>query len=304
METSKQDRQGARTPSDLERKYQFGEAFAELYRMAAKATDHESVFNTLTDGGKCQGLYRSEDGNVYINAAFIKTGKLIMSKEVFLEPGVEVFDLIMKHIVGSATIPEDQIPLYDFDNDGKITVFDAMLAHQAAEGLISLEGVWEGAKRTPVTVEIDFFDEEHTIRFKGTDLWGKSFSKSIGLYSACLNSESNGCMYRMDGDKKEWLNPNMTLNTEYRTAERYDGKVVYKKVIEVEFDAEDTKTITTSIDYNKHAIVGINYTFTDHYTVYASTPNVSVCLQPYTTYYDLVVSAPSHGVCVVEIKYT
>lgn len=320
MGTSKQDRQGARTIQGLKQEYNFGESFAEVYDIAtgarttaeeAKTTavevkehpDHYAVFNALTEDGKCQGLYRDEDGNIYINAEFIKTGKLVMTKEMFLEPGIEVAELIMNYVVGSATIPEDKTPLYDFDNDGQITIFDATLAMRAAEGIESLAG-WSGAKLSTVTAEIDFFDEENTIRFKGTDMWGKSFDKSIGIYSAFLDTESGGCMYRMDGDEKEWLNPNLTLNKEYRTAERYNGQVVYKKLIEVEFDSAGTKTVTTLIDYNAHTIVGINYMFSDGYTEYASNPNVSVYLQPYTTYYDLTVTAPAYGVCRVEIKYT
>lgn len=44
------------------------------------------------------------------------------------------------------------------------------------------------------------------------------------------------CLYRMNGNEKEWLNPPMILDTEYRTVERYhSGLVVYTKYIRVTF---------------------------------------------------------------------
>lgn len=41
-----------------------------------------------------------------------------------------------------------------------------------------------------------------------------------------------GCYYRLAGDEKEWINPPMVVGTEYRTAERYEGKPVYTKLVD------------------------------------------------------------------------
>ena len=84
----KQDRTGARTAADLERKYAFGQTFADVYKLAEDAKkiaeqasesvdglDHEEIFNRLTNYGEWQGVYRSGD-NIYMNASYIKTGKL------------------------------------------------------------------------------------------------------------------------------------------------------------------------------------------------------------------------------------
>ena len=83
---SKQDRQGARTPADLERKYDFDRRFKENATAAAeakkmsedldKSLTADEVFNRLTDGGQVQGIYK-EDGNIYINASYIKAGVLL-----------------------------------------------------------------------------------------------------------------------------------------------------------------------------------------------------------------------------------
>lgn len=79
--SSKMDRQGSRTPADLERKYGFTKAFNEVTTIAndaKKATENlnsDEIFNRLTDGGQMQGIYKDGD-KIYINASYIKTGEL------------------------------------------------------------------------------------------------------------------------------------------------------------------------------------------------------------------------------------
>lgn len=86
---SKQDGYSSRTAEDVERKYNFGKTFAEVYNLisdaqkAAKEAQNafdgltkDEIFNLLTDFGKSQGVYRDELGNVYMNASYIKSGKL------------------------------------------------------------------------------------------------------------------------------------------------------------------------------------------------------------------------------------
>jgi hypothetical protein len=89
---NKQDRQGSRTISDLERKYNFGRTFAEAIGIAEDAQkianeankavsdldaqlDPDEIFNRLTNYGTAQGIYR-ENGDIYVNATYIKSGKL------------------------------------------------------------------------------------------------------------------------------------------------------------------------------------------------------------------------------------
>lgn len=86
---SKQDGYSSRTAVDLERKYNFGKTFAEVYNLVSDAQraaqeaqnafdglTKDEIFNLLTDFGKSQGVYRDDDGNVYMNASYIKSGKL------------------------------------------------------------------------------------------------------------------------------------------------------------------------------------------------------------------------------------
>ena len=86
---SKQDRQGVRSASDIERKYNFGKSFAEVMGVAEKAVEtakeatkldekltSDEIFNRLTNNGQLQGLYRGDDGELYVNATYIKSGIL------------------------------------------------------------------------------------------------------------------------------------------------------------------------------------------------------------------------------------
>lgn len=91
--SAKQDRIYTRTASQLKQEFNFGESFAEVMgiatdaRKAAKEAKEtagnpsanltpEEVFNLLTNNGTNQGIYRGDDGEVYINATYIKSGVL------------------------------------------------------------------------------------------------------------------------------------------------------------------------------------------------------------------------------------
>lgn len=112
---SKQDGYSPRTAADLERKYNFGKSFAEIYGLASDArsaaieaqnayeglTTNE-IFNLLTDFGESQGVYRDDTGNVYVNASFIKSGKLEGTD-------LKVAAAIVEGELSAATITADKI---------------------------------------------------------------------------------------------------------------------------------------------------------------------------------------------------
>lgn len=91
--SAKQDRQGVRTASELERKYGFGKTFAEILGIAEDAQDaaeeakknvteldenltQDEIFNRLTNNGEAKGVYRDDEGNIYINADYIQSGSI------------------------------------------------------------------------------------------------------------------------------------------------------------------------------------------------------------------------------------
>lgn len=313
---SKQDRQGVRTVTDLERKYTFGKRFADIMGVATDAQNKtedledqfnntltpEEIFNLLTDNGRMEGLYRGEDGELYINASYIRTGVLEMTKYVFIEPSTKEVTTIRNHLKGIATIPTERTPLYDFDEDGVITEEDARRAEKASNGEISLS-YWSNATPSAIYVKLDFFSDTETIKYSAMDMWGNHIENVIGFGSAFFKTERNGCAYREYGEEKEWLNPAMFSGVAYRTAERFEDQVVYKKLIKVEFDGLDSRDVPTGIE-TYHSIIGVDYTFDDSYTVYSSSPDIRVSCYPGTSdYYNLLVTAYPYGICYVEIKY-
>ena len=92
---SKQDRQGARTVADLERRLNTRRSFAEVMGLIEKAKeaadeakeqakkaqsavdkiDHEAIWNWLTENGIQQGFFKHE-GQVYVNVAYLKGDKI------------------------------------------------------------------------------------------------------------------------------------------------------------------------------------------------------------------------------------
>lgn len=85
---SKQDRQGIRHASEVEQRYGLNKRMSEVMGVANDARDlaketsnafkglsQDEIFKRLTNNGEWQGLYKA-NGEVYINASYIKTGEL------------------------------------------------------------------------------------------------------------------------------------------------------------------------------------------------------------------------------------
>ena len=53
----------------------------------------------------------------------------------------------------------------------------------------------------------------------------------IGAAPAIEDAIYRGCYYRMVDGVKEWINPPMEMDVEYRTSERHNGKVVYAQLV-------------------------------------------------------------------------
>lgn len=216
--SEKQDRVHIRTAAQFEQKYNFNKSFAEVMGIATdarkaadKAADSvndlnktlssEEIFNRLTENGTLQGLFRGEDGELYINAEFIQaldqlfaknitmSGKFTYSAEVFLEPGIEEATTIQNHVLKTAIIPDELLPLYDFNGDGEIKSNDALIAVQASKGFTTLAN-WSGAKKSKVTLTINMANPAKIITISGTNMWGRKIEHSIGANSSVLSNLS------------------------------------------------------------------------------------------------------------------
>lgn len=71
-----------------------------------------------------------------------------------------------------------------------------------------------------------------------------------------IEDETNqGCYYRLVNGEIEWVNPPMIFDTEYRTTERYNGKVVYVKHINL----GACPALTTTTYGDKWVDIGISH---------------------------------------------
>lgn len=77
-------------------------------------------------------------------------------------------------------------------------------------------------------------------REEGSDMWNYDGSTSrtvnitpekIGAIGATESPKYIGCYYQSVGGEEEWFNPPMLVDQEYKTAERWAGKAVYKKLV-------------------------------------------------------------------------
>lgn len=147
---NKQDRQPARTPSQLERKWDWGKTFAEVYGLIDgvqtetlkavngldKKLNHEEIFNRLTNYGTVQGIYRSENDDIYINASYIKSGTLSADR-------IDADNLKVKaaNITGELTI--GQLPsgvAQTKDIPTKVSALTNDSGYQTASGVTTIVG--------------------------------------------------------------------------------------------------------------------------------------------------------------------
>ena len=73
---------------------------------------------------------------------------------------------------------------------------------------------------------------------------------------AIESADYPGCYYRMVDGAQEWINPPMAAGVEYRTTERYDGKVVTRKLVNCGAIA-NRKTVQL-VDNSKYRIISAN----------------------------------------------
>lgn len=280
---------------------------------AATKPSHEAVFNALTEGGKCQGLFRDpETGNVYLNAEFIKSGILRGEAEIFIPPGQQEYDKIVNHNEGYEEIPSAEIPLYDFNGNGVVDGTDRYIARlmlfegKTLEEALGLAGVgsWAGVKYSTVKFAINVKDPEKTISFSATNMWGRKLDFSIGINSAIFADENMRGLYRITNGEKEWLSPPFEEGVEYKTVERCNGAPVYKKIFTIDFDTEGSKTVDTGISIYDQGISGVSYVFDDGWFVLPQgSQEVEVYLSKGMDTYQLTVGAQRYGSCRVKIEY-
>ncbi len=147
------------------------------------------VFNKLTNNGQDQGIYLF-DNKLYINATYIKSGKIISEGVAYLPPTYD--DCI--DMLRSLSFPDRYPPkdFYDINADGEFDVEDVRLANRVYLGESQMSEC-AGAIATPVTVIIDPFNAEETIKLEGVNMWGKQIKMSLGVVRSRIPHIDGDC---------------------------------------------------------------------------------------------------------------
>lgn len=137
----------------------------------------EDIFNKLTNNGASQGLYIL-GGELYINATYIKSGKIVSEGMAYLPPTYDdCLDMLRSQVFPDKYPPKD---FYDINGDGVFDVEDVRLANRVYLGNAKMSDC-AGAVASAVTVTIDPFNAEETVVLSGTNMWGKLISMSLGV---------------------------------------------------------------------------------------------------------------------------
>lgn len=144
---------------------------------AVDSQTQEDIFNKLTNNGQDQGIYIL-DGLLYINATYIKSGKIVSEGMAYLPPTYDdCLDMLRSQVFPDKYPPED---FYDINGDGVFDVEDVRLANRVYLGNARMSDC-AGAVATAVTVTIDPFNAEETVVLSGTNMWGKLVSAALGV---------------------------------------------------------------------------------------------------------------------------
>ncbi len=206
--SDKMDMAGARTPADIEQKYNFGKSFAKAMGLAEDARDkaeealeaaetasnidYDTVFKKITENYEKEGVF-NVDGHIYINGSRIKmeqadidnlfanninmSGTFTHTVDAFLYPGEPELEALEQAILANETVPYN--PLWDFNSDGEVDVIDPFKCRRMMWGLDDFSK-WDKAVKTPVTLTIDLTNPDKAICITGTNMWGRDVEMYIG----------------------------------------------------------------------------------------------------------------------------
>lgn len=215
--SAKQDRTAARTPEDLERKYKFDQSFSEIMGIAtdarttaesAKAIAEnatnltpEEVFNLLTDNGALKGIFKDDDGEIYINASYLRSG--IIDAAV-----VKIINLIAERLWSNKDNAElliegAMIEMRSNSNDGKVLSAATLCADEDGCARLYMQDKAEHfAEMSPKKILITHTGDTSTsyVELGFDDDFKKSFVITDILNGMTVSWEPNGDgTYRLIG---------------------------------------------------------------------------------------------------------
>lgn len=275
--SDKQDRQAPRNPTQLEHKYGFGRQFAEVMGVATDAQQRvvrldagltqEEIMNRLTNHGAAQGIYRTDEGEIFMNGSYIKSGLVeadridtgnLFAKNIemtgtfegsamaYIPPTYADIQNAWKIYTGEQNRPSSSN--YDLNKDGdQADLEDLQLMFQVWRGE-RLMSSCPGAARKKVQIRINPTSPDKTVYIYGTNQFGTLVESYIGIDNteSCfatreyldsvitVTSQEPEILFRNaligTNFSKEYFNPPMKKDIEYPTIERWLEKPVYTQI--------------------------------------------------------------------------
>lgn len=126
---------------------------------------------------------------------------------------------------------------------GKWSIFTFRDAHK--NDLAELPTFAVGAR---IKVNLDTVNGYAYIQNADTNAYLEEMFKNRLPAIEDTSAGSTGCYYRMVDGEKEYINPPMRVNNEYRTTERFLGKPVYTKIRTITFGGNFTSSSISMSD--------------------------------------------------------
>lgn len=159
-------------------------------KAAVDAQTQLDIFNKLTKNGLLQGLYMKND-DLYINASYIKSGKIISEGQTYLRPTYEDCMNMVWSLNNPAGFPPKDF--YDLNGDGAFTITDVLLALNVCYGKADISECVSLNKST-VKVTIDPSNPLETLEIAGVNMWGSEVKVSFGANKTAIPVISGNCV--------------------------------------------------------------------------------------------------------------
>ncbi len=157
---------------------------------AVASQTQAQIFNKLTNGGKVKGIYMLDDGQLYINASYIKSGSIVSEGKAYLPPTYDdVIEMLWSSIFPDTYPPKD---FYDLNGDGKLDKDDVLLAREIYLGNRDISEC-PGVYKTDVTVTIEPSNAQAAVLISGINMWGSEITMSLGANSSKIPVISGDC---------------------------------------------------------------------------------------------------------------
>lgn len=220
---SKQDRQGVRTPADVERKYNLG----QLAAARGESQKQELALSQLTqtvnqymasNNGNIENLNKDisnlnddiDKMNEDVNDSLEEMNGTIDDLNKDIEELNKKIEELPDNPGGGGGGVSPTVDVTEIEGGHRVTITDA-----------------EGTEPFDVMDGKDGKDAEVT---KNNVISALGYTPAdASLYVE--DTTYPGCYYRMAGGEKEWLNPPMAYGVEYRTTKRKNGEAIYTKKV-------------------------------------------------------------------------